>query len=407
MESRDLELVLVGEELLSGAVREANLLPLARSLVEKGFRIRRVSVISDQSGEIERVLSSALSRTGLVVSCGGLGPTEDDRTLAQAARIFARKLYLDRKLLASLKQRYSKLERELSEDTRKQALVPQGAKILPNPRGAAPGIVLSGERGTLILLPGVPSEVIAITEKELIPYLVERFQTSPQETLFLRTAGQPETEIAERIKPVLSSFPGLGISYLPLPGILDLLITLPSNLSRDSVLGALRGVLGEDLYAEERNDLSEVVGEKLRRNNQTLSVAESCTGGMLASRIVDVAGSSDYFLGGVVSYSNQAKIQLLDVSSELLKRHGAVSPQVAEAMAQGAKGRFSSTFSLSTTGIAGPGGGSRQKPVGLVYVGLAGPDDAKTYRFHFPGDRQGVRERTVIAALDLLRLVLR
>jgi len=403
MPEQKVELVVIGDELLAGAVKDANASWLADLLLSIGISVSRVTFAPDDFKELKEILDQALARTGFVISCGGLGPTADDCTRAVAADLFDRELYTNKRLLNLLAERYKKLGRKMDSVAKTQAKVPRGAELFTNPAGAAPGVVLKDESRTLILLPGVPVEMQAITQTALRSYLEENFALSVPHILLLRTVGTIETELAKRVAPVLSRLSDLKVSYLPRRGGIDLRIQAACAAEKSQALKELSRILEDDLYAVGRKELSEVVVELLLSRGETLSVAESCTGGMLASSIVDVAGSSNYFLGGVVSYSNMAKEDFLGVPHILLKRHGAVSPEVAKAMAEGVRERFNSTCGIGITGIAGPGGATRTKPVGLVYIALACKDSVRIKRFVFPGDRSSIRQRSVIAALDLLR----
>jgi len=407
MPEQKVELVVVGDELLAGAIQDANAGWLADRLLSIGISVLRVTFAPDDFKKLKETLEEALKRSGFVISCGGLGPTPDDRTRAVAADLFDRELYTNKRLLNLLAERYEKLGRRFDRIARAQAQMPRGAALLANPAGAAPGVILKDEARTLILLPGVPGEMQAITEAALLPYLEENLALSAPHILLLRTVGAVETELARRIRPVLARFPDLKIAYLPQMGGVDLRIQAPCAAERSQALKELTRILEDDLYAVGREDLSLVVGRTLLDRGQSVAVAESCTGGMLASRLVDVAGSSRYFMGGVVSYSNLAKQELLGVAPGVLELHGAVSSQVAKAMAEGVRERFDSTCGIGITGIAGPGGATRTKPVGLVYIALAWEDSVRIKRFVFPGDRSSIRQRSVIAALDLLRRYLR
>lgn len=403
MPEQKVELVVIGDELLAGALKDANASWLADRLLSIGISVLRVTFASDDFKELKEILDQALARTGFVISCGGLGPTADDCTRAVAADLFDRELYTNKRLLNLLAERCKKLGRRFDRIARTQAQVPRGAALLANPAGAAPGIVLKDESRTLILLPGVPGQMQAITQTALIEYLKENFTLSVSHILLLRTVGAVETELAQRIRPVLARFPDLKVAYLPKSGGVDLRIQAPSERKKSQALKEFSRILEDDLYTVGREDLSLVVGRMLLDRGQSVAVAESCTGGMLAARLVDVAGSSRYFLGGVVSYSNRAKQELLGVASGVLELHGAVSSQVAKAMAEGVRERLNSTCGIGITGIAGPGGATRTKPVGLVYIALASQDSVRIKRFVFPGDRSSIRQRSVIAALDLLR----
>ncbi|MEA3311788.1 MAG: competence/damage-inducible protein A [candidate division WOR-3 bacterium] len=403
MPEQNVELVVIGDELLAGAIQDANAGWLADRLLSIGISVSRVTFAPDGFQELKETLEEALARAGFVISCGGLGPTADDCTRAVAADLFDRELYTNKRLLNLLAERYKKLGRRFDRIARTQAQVSRGAELLANPAGAAPGVVLKDESRTLILLPGVPGQMRAITETALLPYLEENLALSAPHILLLRTVGAVETELAQRIRPVLARFPDLKISYLPRLGGVDLRIQAPSESKKSQALKEFSRILEDDLYAVGREDLSEVVGRTLLDRGQSVAVAESCTGGMLASRLVDVAGSSRYFMGGVVSYSNRAKQELLGVASGVLELHGAVSSEVAKAMAEGVRERLNSTCGIGITGIAGPGGATRTKPVGLVYIALAWEDSVRIKRFVFPGDRSSIRQRSVVAALDLLR----
>lgn len=403
MADHNVELVIIGDELLSGAVRESNVAYLAARLLSIGISVSRVTFSGDDPEQLREALVEALERTGFVISCGGLGPTADDCTRAVAADIFNRPLYANKRLLNLLAKRYARLGRKMDSVAKTQAQVPRGAELFTNPAGAAPGIILKDNNRTLVMLPGVPSQMQAITETALRSYLEENFELSVPHILLLRTVGTIETELAKRVAPVLSRLSDLKVSYLPRRGGVDLRIQAACAAEKSQALKELSRILEDDLYAVGRKELSEVVGELLLSRGETLSVAESCTGGMLASSIVDVAGSSNYFLGGVVSYSNKAKEDFLGLPHILLKRHGAVSPEIAKAMAEGVRERFNSTYGIGITGIAGPGGATRNKPAGLVYIALAWEDSVRIKRFVFPGDRSSIRERSVVAALDLLR----
>lgn len=397
------ELVVIGDELLAGTIKDTNVAYLSRHLLGLGLGVKRVTVTGDDEEELAQALSQTLERSDIVISCGGLGPTDDDLTRQVAAQLFETELCTDEKLLSWMKERYERRGIKLSELGAKQADVPRGAKLFLNPVGAAPAIVLTRKDKTLILLPGVPAEVQAITKRSLLPYLSHRFPRTTPRIILLRTAGTTETELASRIAPVIKRFPGLKVGYLPRRGTVDLRVEDITSDRVESVLEAFTEILDEDLYANDKKELEEVVGEILVNRSHTLAVAESCTGGMLGARIVNVPGSSEYFLGGVVAYADKVKEGLLGVSRDLIVDFGAVSEEVAEAMARGVRDRFDSTYGIGITGIAGPGGGSLEKPVGLVYIGLATCDKVEVWRFDFPGPRYAVRERSVIKALDLLR----
>lgn len=404
MSKKNCELIIIGDELLAGAVKDVNAAYIADRLLSLGITVSRVTIAPDDPFLLTDAISRGLEHSNLVVTCGGLGPTSDDYTRQVAADIFGRDLYVNKRLLASITKRYASSGRRIDALGRTQAEVPRGAKFIGNPSGAAPGIILADGHKTLVLLPGVPGEVRGIVDKGLMDYLSSILKPgkSPHIAL-LRTAGVFETELAERISPALSAYPGSKLSYLPLEGGVDLRVCASSVRELAAVSRSLAEILGDDLYATERKSMSRAVGELLIKTESTLAVAESCTGGMLGARIVDVPGSSAYFLGGVISYSDQSKTDLLGVRQELIASKGAVSIEVAAAMAEGARQKLSSTYGIGITGIAGPDGGGRGKPVGLTCIGLASPHTTRTKRAIYPGFRGVIRERSVTASLDLLR----
>ncbi|MBD3285076.1 competence/damage-inducible protein A [candidate division WOR-3 bacterium] len=395
------ELVIIGDEILSGSVQDANTPYLASYLKSLGINVLQVTFAPDEPVRLKEIITKALERSSFVITCGGLGPTSDDYTRAVAAMIFNRRLRRDERYLKVMKRRYQRLGRKLSEMGETQADIPEGADLLTNPVGAAPGLILTNAGRTLVCLPGVPREVRVIAAGPLADWFCQNYpQTSTEQTIFLRTVNTVETELARLIEPVLERHQNVKVSYLPQVGAVDLSFSPGS----DALLIELRQVLGDTIFTEDHRSLTQVVGEMLRARGETLAIAESVAGGLLTSRVVDVPGCSDYLLGGIVAYSNDAKKEFLGVSSDILAKHGAVSEQVARAMAEGVCARFKATYGLSNTGIAGPGGGTRKKPVGLVYIGLASSDGANTVkRYVFPSDRAYVRERTAVTALDMLR----
>ncbi|GBD31229.1 CinA-like protein [bacterium HR33] len=414
----DLEIITIGTELLLGFTIDTNAAHLARALASVGARVVRRTTVADRAEDIEEAVRSALSRTGFVITTGGLGPTRDDVTKRVVAEIFRRPLRLDRAYLAELEERFAKLGRKpMPEANRSQAEIPEGAVVLPNRWGTAPGLWLEGEPGTAVLLPGVPREMQGLLEHELLPRLKEKlspFQTGLTviRSRTLRTTGIPEAALADRIGDLEPELAPVTLAYLPGIEGVDLRLTawnLPPE-EAESVLqraaDLLRPRLGIHFYGEEGEDLAGVVLSLLKGRSCKLAVAESCTGGLLGERITAIPGSSAVFLGGVVAYSDEAKIRDLDVPRQLLVAHGAVSEPVALAMARGAARRFGAGASLAITGIAGPGGGTPEKPVGTVWLAACLDGAERTAKLSLTGERDDIRRRSAQAALNLLRKML-
>jgi len=400
----------IGNEILLGETLDTNMAEIARGLVEAGADVSGHLTIGDEVGAIARAVRDALAGADAVIVTGGLGPTPDDVTQEGIAEALSVALHVDEEIVARVRERFRRIGRTMPEINVRQAEVPDGAVVLPNPVGTAPGLRMESGRAILYVLPGVPSEMRAILEASVLPEIRARSQAPAPVIHLVRTAGIPESEIAERLA-ALGGVAGLSLAFLPDPSFgVDLRFVFRGTPEpeRADALALARRSLGEAIYTECHGARSAVtlevaLGEALRARGATIALAESCTGGLIAKRVTDVAGSSDYFLGGFVTYANDAKIRDLGVDPALLAEHGAVSEPVARAMAEGARTRFGATYGLSVTGIAGPGGGTPEKPVGLVWLGLATPDGVQARRLQVPGDRRWVRARTAQLALDWLR----
>ena len=399
----------VGSELLGTDRLDTNSLRLTQLLERYGAQLRQKSVVGDSIEDISEELHSLACKHDLVVVTGGLGPTSDDVTREAAALAFDRGLRLDEGLLANLERRFREFGRPMPAANRKQAEVLEGAALIPNRRGTAPGMRIEGEGATLFLFPGVPVELEGMIESDLEPWLAERSGGEGRETVTIKVACLPESVVEERIAPAYGEFGRENITILFSPGEIRLRSTArgPEAERRqrlDAMATRLRDLVGDAVFCSREEDTLEgVVGELLRQAGATLTVAESCTGGLLAERITRVPGSSDYFLGGAVTYTNELKSQILGVPEEMLREQGAVSEPVARAMAEGVRRVFRSDYGIGVTGVAGPGGGSEAKPVGTVHVALAGPQGVEHRRTRFPGDRERVRMQSAQLALDLLR----
>jgi nicotinamide-nucleotide amidase len=403
------EIIAVGSELLTPDRLDTNSLFLTSELNKLGIRVIHKAVVGDTREEMRSSFRHALDRADVVVSSGGLGPTDDDRTRETVAELLGRKLRRDDALLRHIQERFRRSGRVMAEINARQAMVPEGATILPNPRGTAPGLWLEAGGHILILLPGVPGELRAMFDEEVKPRLA---RLGPSERLFsrdLRVTGLAESEVEQRVSPLYAVYPetettilatAAGIQLHPRAWSSD---AAKAKAQLDEMSERMALALGEYLYSAHGETLEEVVGRALTENRATIAVAESCTGGMLAQRLTNIPGSSAYFIGGVVCYSNDVKTSVAGVPPELIESKGAVSSEVALALADGIRKRMGATLGVGVTGIAGPSGGTPEKPVGLVYIGIADERGAREKSFRFLGDRDQIRQRATQAALDMVR----
>jgi nicotinamide-nucleotide amidase len=403
------EIIATGTELITGQVADCNATYAARRLHEVGLAITRITTVGDRASLIREVLEQALGRSRFIIITGGLGPTEDDVTLPAAALALDRQLLVHQGLLDRIRRCLGERQIPWEERYASLALMPEGAQLL-DPGGRACGFALKHREVRLFFLPGVPQEMCSLFDEVVLPSLLEWAQ--PEEYCARRTLrlfGIPEVRIQEVVNRLTEFQQGVTVGFYPdFPeNRLSLTVRGPDRDKLDAALTRLSAALarevGEALLGPDEAPLEEVVGRGLRERRLTLAVAESCTGGLIGDRITNVAGSSDYFLGGVVSYSNAAKHDLLGVPAEVLERHGAVSAPTAREMARGVRRVFGADFGLAVTGIAGPGGGSPEKPVGTVYLGLAMADGEEVWHGQFHGNRGQIKALTAETALDRLR----
>jgi len=403
------EIIAVGSELLTPFRTDTNSLWLTEQLNGVGIEVKLKTIVGDDDARLEEAIRDALKRSAVVVLTGGLGPTEDDITRKIAARALGRRLVLEDKVLEEIKAKFMHWGRKMPEINARQAMVIEGAEVLPNPNGTAPGMYLEHEGRTVVLLPGPPRELKPMFETFVAPKIAVRAGDVRVARRVLRVSGMGESAVDERIAPVYTQYKNPQTTILFNRSEIEIHLTAQgateaeAELLLDGLAGQIEERLGDAVFAFRGETMEEVVGLRLAVAGFTLAVAESCTGGLVAQRLTEVPGSSSYFMEGVVTYSNEAKTRLLGVPAELIEEHGAVSAEVAEAMAEGVKERAGTDFGLSVTGVAGPGGGTPGKPVGLVYIALS--DDAHTEhrRIMLPGDRHLIRWRSSQAALDLLR----
>ncbi len=403
-----IEIVTIGNEVLSGRTFDTNFVYLARALEEASVVVAYHSTIGDTAEAIADALKLALSRADGVIMTGGLGPTPDDLTRKAVSTTLNRPLQLDEGVVAHIRERGKRAGRKLPPSVETMALVPRGAELWPNPVGAAPGILIEHRKKPVILLPGPPNELEALAREFVVPYLRERSGMSI-ESFTLRTYGLFESQLHERIGNLPDSWPGATLAYLPSFFGVDLRVTVvggnPTQVreSAERAYAELGAKVKGVIYAEGTRTIEDVVGEQLDSRSWRIAVAESCTGGLLTKRLTDVAGSSRYVERGFVTYSNVAKFELLGVSESDLSVHGAVSAPIAEQMAKGARERANTQVGVGITGIAGPDGGSEQKPVGTVFIAVSSPLGESVRVHRFTGTRSTIRERAAQTALDMLR----
>jgi nicotinamide-nucleotide amidase len=404
------EIISVGTELLLGQIVDTNASYLGQRLAEVGVDVHYRQTVGDNAARIQEALRLALSRSDVVLITGGLGPTEDDLTVQAVAAALGRDLVSDPAVAEHIRQFFASRRRTPPPTVYKQALLPRGARVIPNPRGTAPGIHLQHEGREVVILPGVPYEMQGMVEAYLLPLLRERTGGIVIRSRVLRVTGEGESAVEARIADLLSSTQPTIAPYAKL-GEVHLRLTakgrpeeVAAALDRGEAL--VRQRLGELVYGTDDQTLEEVTAALLTSRRLTVAVAESCTGGWISQRLTAVPGSSAYFLMGIVAYSNDAKVRDLGVDPALLRDHGAVSAPVAEAMARAVRARSGAALALGVTGIAGPAGGTPDKPVGLVYLALAHPEGVATHTLHLGAEagREGIRFLASQAALNLLRV---
>jgi nicotinamide-nucleotide amidase len=416
----DLELITIGDELLLGFTVDTNAAHIARTLAELGIRITRRATVGDTPADIVQAVHDALARTGAVLTTGGLGPTADDRTHESLATAFGRDLVLETSARDALAERWQRrFGQPMPESNVRQFLLPAGAEVLTNRHGSAPGIWLENETGFVATMPGVPREMRGMLAEEIVPRLVARMTArgSTPETATvvrsrtLRTTGISESAVADHLAEFRRAVHDVPLSYLPgLDGV-DLRLTISGHTAgnADALLEraamTVRERVGGWIYGENDDDLAALVLDQLRAHGHTIAVAESCTGGLLGGRLTAIPGSSSQFLGGVIAYDNRIKVEQLGVPAEVIAAHGAVSEPVARAMATGVRQRFGAHVGIGITGIAGPGGGTPEKPVGTVWVAVDLDGAVHAVKPVLPGDRTEIRFRATQIGLDRLRRV--
>jgi nicotinamide-nucleotide amidase len=403
----DAEIIAVGSEMLTPQRVDTNSLYLTAELNNLGIEVRTKSVIGDDRNRLADAIRLAVSRHEVLILSGGLGPTEDDVTREAVAQALDRKLVFHAEIAEALEERFARAKRKMAEVNKRQAFVIEGAAVLANDRGTAPGQWVEESGAVIMLLPGPPHELKAMFERQCLPRLARIVPKLAIRTVFLRVTGMAESDLDMLISPVYRKYENPATTILAANGDLQvhLRARCASAAEADALLAEVAGpielLLGDRIYSRNGDPLETVVGEMLRQNHATVAVAESATGGMLGERFTSVPGSSDYFAGGFITYTNAMKIELLGVPSEILEQFGAVSKETAEAMATGARRRTNASYAISITGVAGPAADTA--PVGAMYVGIADGAGTQVTHRQFLGDRQRIRVFTCQMALDLLR----
>lgn len=406
------EIIAIGSEMLTPEKTDTNSLFLTLELNNLGISVTGKQVVNDNLHLISRAVLDCLVRCDLLLISGGLGPTEDDLTREAVAMALGRSMVFHEEILDGIRERFRKFGRPMTERNRKQAFVIEGAEVLPNPNGTAPGQALEIDGKLLFLLPGPPREIVPMVMEHVVPRVAAHYPLRVLRTFTFRIAGLGESEVDDRVAPIYTQFANPETTILAAAG--DITLQFRAVADRDdeaqALLAALadpiRAELGDRIYSENGDSLEDTVVQLLTAQGATLAVAESCTGGALAARITDVPGASRVFAGGFLVYTDAQKAGLLGVDPALIEAHSAVSEEVAVQLAANALARTGTDYALSVTGYAGPEGGTEQSPVGTVYLGFASAAGARAKRFHFTGDRARVRRLATQYALDLLRMEL-
>jgi nicotinamide-nucleotide amidase len=403
------EIIAVGSELLTPLRSDTNALYLTAKLLEVGIDTGARVTVADDARLLESAFRTALGRADIVIATGGLGPTEDDLTREAAAAALGRPLHRQDVLIEELKARFARFGRVMAPVNEKQADVIEGAVVLRNPRGTAPGQRVESDGRMLVLLPGPPHEMAPMFEEQVLPALREKAGGRALRTRVLKIAAMGESDVEQIVAPIYKAFTNPRTTILGGAGQVELHLTAEAETPEaaeariEELAAPIREAMAGRIYSEDGRELPEVVGALLKERHHTIAIAESCTGGLLAARLTEKAGSSAYLDRGWVTYSNRAKVEEVGVDAALIETHGAVSGEVAQAMAASARARAGTAIGVGLTGIAGPGGGTPDKPVGLVFIALSGAAGDRVRRVHFPSDRDRVRFQSTQAALEMIR----
>jgi competence/damage-inducible protein CinA-like protein len=410
------EIIAVGSELLTPHRQDTNSLYLTEKLNDLGVEVRFKCIVGDHLEDLTAAAKLAMRRSDIIIFSGGLGPTEDDLTREAVADGLGLKVQRDPVVLAKLEERFAKRGMKMAANNAKQADILTSATVMPNPLGTAPGQWIAGkydgEERLLMLLPGPPHELKALFEAECIPRLLARIPPQHIATRTLKMAMMPESQVDARVAPIYKTYTDVQTTILAGAGEIQLQLRCRKDSPAEAearvaeLAEKIEDELGDAIFSRKGETIEQIVSYLLQMRGMTLAVAESCTGGMLAERITSLSGSSRYFLGGAVVYSNALKTQFANVPKAMIDRHGAVSREVAAAMAEGIRKRCLASYGIGITGVAGPSGGTEQKPVGLVYIALAGEEGTQVVERNFPGDRKRIRQFSTQQALEMIRKAL-
>jgi nicotinamide-nucleotide amidase len=407
----NVEIISIGNEILGGNIVDTNANYIIKKLKGINLNVQHVSAVADEESEIVAQLKEACQRSQIIITTGGLGPTEDDITFQSVAKTFQLNLVKYPEAERHMIERISKIGVSVSPSNLKQSFLPEGSICIINPYGTAPAMILEKEGKVIVSLPGVPLEMKNLLSEQIIPFLEKNFPNLEHiQSRIIRTSGLGESNLNDMIKDFIISNQKLNIGIYASPEDIKIQLNALAKTAEgtknilDEATRQLKVILGDYIFGYDNESLEEVTGNLLRRKKLSLAVAESCTGGMLGETLTTVPGSSDYFKGGIISYDGEIKEKLLGVPHTLLTQFGEVSEPVAKAMAEGVRKKCNSDVGLSITGIAGPTGGSQEKPVGLVYIGLADAGQTLVQKHYFHNGRQAIRLRSVRRALNMLRL---
>lgn len=401
-------IISVGNELLNGKTLNSNATFIGGALFEIGIPSHKILTIGDDNIAIKKGLKQALQESEIVIVTGGLGPTHDDITKKVMAEFFNAELIFDKDIMQKIEERFKKRGMKMPETNRNQALVPANAELIDNPIGTAPGMLFSNKGKYLFVLPGIPQEMREIMKQSILPFLKENLKLEKIQVHLYRTTGIPESKIYEICKDLFEDHPSLEIAFLPKYTGVEIRIAERKEKSSDMSNYLLFEIelynrIGKYIFTKGTQELGEIIGELLKKEKLTISVAESCTGGLIQDKLTNVPGSSQYFMGGMTTYSNESKVEFINVNKSTLEKFGAVSEEVAREMAIGARQLFNTEFALATTGIAGPTGATETKTVGLIFIALATNEGVISKKFVFGNDRRLNKEAGAQAALEMLR----
>ena len=405
----DAEIIAVGSEMLTSQRIDTNSLYITDQLNALGVEVRRKLIVGDDHMLLTDAIRSALEHAGIVILTGGLGPTEDDVTRQAVADALSRRLVFSQEICDAIEERFRRRQRKMAEINKRQAYMVEGAEVLPNLHGTAPGQWIANDGRIVIMLPGPPGELKPLFADECIPRLAKLLPAQVIRARFYRVAGFTESDLDALIAPVYTKYTNPSTTILASPGDIQIHLRARCGSAEDAerlladVGNPIEELLGRHLFSRTGDAMEAVIGSLLRERGATLSIAESCTGGMVGQRVTSVAGSSDYFVGGFITYTDRMKTEMLGVDPEVISKYTSVSKEVASAMAEGARRRTGSTFAISITGEAGPESATGA-PVGTIFTGFAGPNSMPdAFRMAMPGDRTRIRGFAAQAALDLLR----